>query len=279
MTVSDPRDAVADAEAVDRLLAAVFERYAYDFRHYARASVERRLASAMTVFDAPSLGALQEQIVADPSAFSRLLAHITIPVSEFFRDPAYFQALREHVLPVLATYPTPRVWVAGCSTGEEVYSLAILLDEHDLLSRTLIYATDINPHSLRAARAGVYAIDRMAAFTKNYHAAGGTRELSTYYTAAYSSVAFDRRLASRVVFSDHCLATDAAFAEVQLVSCRNVLIYFDRTLQDRAVGLFRESLVRRGFLGLGSRESLAFTLHADAFDIVDRAARLYRSGT
>jgi chemotaxis protein methyltransferase CheR len=262
---------------LDALLEAVYQRYAYDFRQYARASMRRRVASALAVFGLPSVGDLTAAVVADATAFARLLSILTVPVSEFFRDPPYFRALRHHVLPTLATYPTPRVWIAGCSTGEEVYSLAILLDEAGLLSRTLIYATDINPQALRTARAGVYALDRVASFTRQYHSAGGTRELSAYYTAAYAGAVFDRRLLERVVFTDHCLATDAAFAEVQFVSCRNVLIYFTRALQQRAVGLFRESLVRRGFLGLGSRESLGFTAHADAFEVVDPSARLYRS--
>jgi chemotaxis protein methyltransferase CheR len=264
---------------LDALLEAVYQRYAYDFRQYARASLRRRVTSALAVFGVPSVADLQATVLADAQAFARLLSILTVPVSEFFRDPPYFRAVRHHVLPTLATYPTPRIWIAGCSTGEEVYSMAILLDEHGLLGRTLIYATDINPQSLRTARAGVYALDRMAGFTRQYHAAGGTRELSAYYTTAYAGAAFDRRLAARVVFTDHCLATDAAFAEVQFVSCRNVLIYFTRALQQRAVGLFRESLVRRGFLGLGSRESLGFTEHADAFEVVDPAARLYRSRT
>jgi chemotaxis protein methyltransferase CheR len=267
---------VEDTE-LDALLEAVYQRYAYDFRQYARASMRRRVASALDAFGVPSVGDLQNAALGDATAFARLLSILTVPVSEFFRDPAYFRALRAHVLPTLATYPTPRMWIAGCSTGEEVYSLAILLDEHGLLSRTLIYATDINPQSLRTARAGVYALDRVAAFTRHYHAAGGTRELSAYYTAAYAGAVFDRRLVERVVFTDHCLATDSAFAEVQFVSCRNVLIYFTRDLQQRAVGLFRESLVRRGFLGLGSRESLGFSAHAEAFEVVDPGARLYRS--
>ncbi len=275
MTEAEP-ERLEDA-GLDALLEAVYQRYAYDFRLYARASMRRRLGNALTVFGVRSVGDLQAMVLADAQAFARLLSILTVPVSEFFRDPPYFQAVRQHVLPTLATYPTPRIWVAGCSTGEEVYSLAILLDEHELLSRTLIYATDINPQSLRTARAGIYALDRVAAFTRQYHAAGGTRELSAYYTAAYAGAVFDRRLVERVVFTDHCLATDASFAEVQFVSCRNVLIYFTRALQQRAIGLFRESLVRRGFLGLGSRESLGFTVHANAFEVIDAGARLDRS--
>ena len=164
-----------------------------------------------------------------------------------FRDPAYFRALREQVVPLLRTYPSLKVWVAGCSTGEEAYSLAILLREEGLLQRTLIYATDINPHTLERAEAGIYAIDRIAGFTINHRESGAKSSLSDYYTAAYGRAIFDKSLREHIVFSDHSLATDSVFAEVQFVSCRNVLIYFNRALQDRAVGLFRDSLCRKGF--------------------------------
>jgi chemotaxis protein methyltransferase CheR len=261
---------------IDLLLEAIFRKYSYDFRHYARASMRRRVSGALPLVGVESVSHLQHAILRDPAAFTLLLSHLTVPVSDMFRDPAYFTALREHALPVLATYPSLKVWVAGCSTGEEVYSLAILLDEHGLLGRTLIYATDINKEALRAAEQGVYALDRLPGFTRNYQSAGGTRSLADYYIAAYSAAAFDRRLAARVVFTDHSLATDTAFAEVQLVSCRNVLIYFDRDLQERALGLFRESLAPRGFLGLGSRESLALSGHAAAFETLDRDSRLFR---
>lgn len=268
-----------DELEIDLLLEAVFRKYSYDFRHYARASIRRRMTATMHELGVDSIAGLQHLILRDHTAFTRLLTQIAIPVTEMFRDAHYYRALREHGLPMLATYPSLKIWVAGCSTGEEVYSLAILLDEAGLLERTLVYATDINPESLRQAEHGVYPLDRIAGFTRNYQEAGGARPLSHYYTAAYSAAAFDRRLTRRVVFSDHDLATDTAFAEVQLVSCRNVLIYFDRVLQERAIGLFRESLSSRGFLGLGSRETLHFTEHAGAFEPVDLSARLYRKTT
>ena len=179
---------------------------------------------------------LQDKVLHEPAAFPALLSLLTVPVSEMFRDPSYFRSLREKVVPLLRTYPSLKVWVAGCSTGEEAYSLAILLREEDLLERTLIYATDINPQSLQKAAAGVYAIDRIAGFTENHRKSGGRTSLSDYYTAAYGRAVFDKSFRRRIVFSDHSLATDSVFAEVQLVSCRNVLIYFNGDLQNRAVG-------------------------------------------
>jgi chemotaxis protein methyltransferase CheR len=180
------------------------------------------------------------------------------------------------VVPHLRTYPTLKIWIAGCSQGEELYSFAILLHEEGLLDRTLLYATDINPSALAAAESGVYALDRIAAFTKNHQRAGGKTSLSDYYTTAYGRAVFDKKLRSQVVFSDHSLVTDAVFAECQFVSCRNVMIYFDRSLQDRAVGLFKDTLSRRGFLGLGSKETLRFSKHADAFSEFVREEKIYR---
>ena len=258
------------------LLEAIYARYHYDFRGYAPASLERRLWRALDVLGCRTLSGLQELILHHEEAFPRLLRYLTVPVSDMFRDPPYFRALRDQVVPVLRTYPSLKIWVAGCSTGEEVYSFAILLREEGLLDRTLIYATDISPESLRAAATGVYALDRVAQFSRNHQEAGGRRALSDYYTAAYDAVAFDRDLKQRVVFSDHSLATDSVFAEVQLVSCRNVLIYFDRALQDRAVALFRDSLCHRGFLGLGAKESLHANAHADAFQELGVAQRIYQ---
>ncbi|WP_291983526.1 protein-glutamate O-methyltransferase CheR [Luteitalea sp.] len=270
-----PDDRAADVE-FELLLEAIWRRYSYDFRHYARASLRRRVTSAMRRLGVERMSLLQEALLRDVDLFTRLLTMLSVPVSDFFRDPAYFTALRQDVLPMLATYPSLKIWVAGCSTGEEVHSIAILLDELGLLDRALIYATDINPEALRTAEAGVYPQARVPGFTRNYQAAGGTRSLSDYYTAAYDRVVFDRRLRARVAFSDHSLATDAVFAEVQLVSCRNVLIYFDRVLQARAVQLFHDALVPRGFLGIGSRESLHGFATARSFEVVSREQRLYR---
>jgi chemotaxis protein methyltransferase CheR len=247
------------------LLEAIFQRYRYDFRSYSMASLKRRVSRAMDEFSCATISGLQEKALHDPAVFPRLLQFLTVQVSDMFRDPTYFRTLRERIVPVLKTYPSLKIWVAGCSSGEEVYSLAILLREEGIAERTLIYATDINADALRRAEAGVYPLDRVAAFTENHRLSGGRGSLSEYYTAAYGSAVFDRSLLKRVVFSDHSLATDHVFAEVQLVSCRNVLIYFDRQLQARAVGLFKDALVRRGFLGLGAKESLHGSVHAPDF--------------
>jgi chemotaxis protein methyltransferase CheR len=258
------------------LLDAIYHRYHYDFRTYAEASLRRRLVAAMTRLRCRTLSQLQDRVLHEPETFSAMLDLLTVQVSEMFRDPAYFRALREEVVPLLRTYPSLKVWVAGCSTGEEVYSLAILLKEEGLLARTMIYATDINPHALRKAQDGVYPLDRIAGFSQSHRRSGARTSLSDYYTAAYGAARLDPSLREQVVFSDHSLATDSVFAEVHLVSCRNVLIYFERALQDRAVGLFREALVRQGFLGIGSRESLRFSSSAPFFEELDRENRIYR---
>ena len=266
---------VADIE-IRLLVEAIFLRYGQDFRDYAQASLKRRVLQAQQRRGAAPISAMQERVLHDADAFASLLQYLTVPVSEMFRDPAYFLALRRHVLPVLRTYPSVKVWVAGCSTGEEPYSLAILLKEEGLLDRTILYATDINHASLDKARRGIFALDRMQAFTRNYQRAGGARSFSDYYTAAYGGALFDRGLRESITFADHSLATDAVFSETQLVSCRNVLIYFNRKLQDRALGLFHESLAHRGFLGLGTKETLDFSAYADRFEPVSRPDRIYR---
>jgi chemotaxis protein methyltransferase CheR len=258
------------------LLEAIYLKYHYDFREYAHASLKRRLSAALIRFDCRSLSQLQERVLHDPALFPQLLDFLTVQVSQMFRDPGYYLALREKVVPVLRTYPSLKIWVAGCSTGEEVYSLAILLREEGLLARSLIYATDINPNSLQRAEAGVFEADRMAGFTENHRRSGGRCSLSEYYTAAFGRAVIDKTLRRHIVFSDHSLATDSVFAEVQLVSCRNVLIYFNRELQDRALGLFAEALCRKGFLGLGAKESLRFSSHADAFAEVSREERIFQ---
>jgi len=258
------------------LVEAVYLKYNYDFRNYTGASQKRRVLVAMREMGCTTVSELQSRVLHDPNGFAQLLQYLTIPVTEMFRDPDYFRAVREQVAPFLKTYPSLKIWVAGCSTGEEVYSLAILLKEEGLLERSIIYATDINPKSLETARRGVYPIDRMRLYTENYQKSGGKAAFSDYYTAAYGGALFERSLIENVTFADHSLSTDTVFSETHFVSCRNVLIYFNRTLQDRVFGLFHESLCHRGFLGLGSKESIDFSSYAGRFEPLARRERVYR---
>jgi chemotaxis protein methyltransferase CheR len=268
---------VNDFEIELRLfLDAIYLKYHYDFREYAFASLKRRVSAAMTRFRCETLSQLQDKVLHDSKIFPELLDYLTIQVSDMFRDPLYYLAIRSKVVPILRTYPSLKIWVAGCSTGEEVYSLAILLREEGLLDRSLIYATDINESALKKAEKGVFEVERLTGFTENHRKSGGISSLSEHYTAAYGSAIFDKSLRKHIVFSDHSLATDSVFAEMQLVSCRNVLIYFDKELQDRALGLFADTLCRKGFLGLGSKESLRFSSHADRFNDFDREQRIFQ---
>jgi chemotaxis protein methyltransferase CheR len=261
---------------VELLLEAIYRNYHYDFRHYSRSSVRRRLALALQKFGLDSLTDLQKKVLHDRGFFPQLLQYLTVPTTEFFRDPTYYLALRNHVIPVLRTYPSLKVWVAGCSTGEELYSLAIVFHEEGLLQKTVFYATDINTRSLETAKRGIYPIAAVADGAPRHRASGSRASLSDYYATDHDSVRFDGALSKNAVFADHSLATDEVFAEVHLVSCRNVLIYFDRSLQNRAVALFRRALVRQGFLGLGPKETLQFLSHRDAFEIVADQERIYR---
>jgi chemotaxis protein methyltransferase CheR len=258
------------------LLEAIFSKYHYDFRGYSMASIKRRMNQAKEHFHCPSFSLLQDRVLHDSAILPELLSCLTVQVSELFRDPAYFLAIREQVVPHLRTYPSLKVWVAGCSAGEELYSLAILFREEGLEERTMFYGTDINPTALKRAEAGVYELDRIPLFTENHRRSGGKSSLSDYYTAAYGAAVFDKSLRRRAVFSDHSLVSDAVFAEMQFVSCRNVLIYFDLDVQDRAIGLFSDSLVRKGFLGLGAKESLRFSRHADSFTEFVQNERIFQ---
>lgn len=258
------------------LLEALYVRYHYDFRNYAMGSIKRRLRQAREQMGFATISALQEKVLHDETMLPRLLGYLTVQVSEMFRDPSYFRAIREKVVPHLKTYSSLKIWIAGCSCGEEVYSLAILFREEGLEDRTIFYATDINQDALQAAEAGVYDLDRIQLFTENHRKSGGKSSLSDYYNTGYGRVSFDRSLRERVVFSDHSLVTDAVFGEMHLISCRNVMIYFDRPLQDRAVGLFKESLARKAFLGIGAKESLRFSEHAEGFKEFVREEKIYQ---
>lgn len=268
-------DAEIDLE-IRLLLEAIYDRYHYDFRSYAKASLKRRLAQAREKLGVASLSGLQERVLHEPEVFAGLLQYLTVQVSDMFRDPEFFRAIRTQVVPVLATYPSIKIWVAGCSTGEEAYSLAILLQEEGLLDRAIIYGTDINAQALRAAGNGVFGLARLRGFTENHRRSGATTSLSDYYHASGDSAIMDPALRRKITFSDHSLATDNVFSEVHLVTCRNVLIYFDQELQNRALRLFGDALISRGFLGLGSKESLRFSEAADLFTEFALGERIYR---
>nr|WP_111298718.1 CheR family methyltransferase [Paracoccus saliphilus] len=265
-----------DAIELDLFLEALHRRYHYDFRSYSRASLARRADLARERLGCATLSELQGRLLHEPAVLPQIIDAMTVQVSEMFRDPDYYLALRQEVLPHLQTFPSLKVWVAGCADGEELYSLAILFREEGLFDRTLFYATEINRRALARAEAGVYDIDRLPVFSQNYQRSGGRGSLSDYYTAAYGRAAFDRSLRSRTVFTEHNLASDQVFSEVHLISCRNVLIYFDAVLQDRTLGLFAEALARGGFLGLGSHETLRFSAHATAFAPFEEPDRIWR---
>ncbi|ANF98258.1 CheR family methyltransferase [Paenibacillus bovis] len=261
---------------IDLLLEGVHRLYGYDFRNYARASLTRRIWHHVHAENLKSVSALQERVLHDRSCFERFVQNLSIPVTEMFRDPQLFRMFREKVIPLLRTYPYIRIWHAGCSTGEEVYSMAILLHEEGLLDKARIYATDMNNRSLQQAREGVFGIDRMQLYTKNYLEAGGTRSFSEYYTAKYQSVIFQPFLRKHIIFAEHNLATDRSFNEFNVILCRNVMIYFDDKLRERVHGLFHESLSRFGILVLGSKESMQFTGYSDSYEPLDRLEKVYR---
>src|SRR5688500_7191813 len=244
---------------VDLLLEAVYRTRGLDFRNYARNSICRRIRHRMQVENAGTVTRLLDGALHDPACMDRLVAGLSVNVSAMFRDPGFFHALRTRACPLLRTWPYIRIWLAGCSTGEEVYSLAILLAEEGLIERCRIYATDINETVLERARAGIYPLDLMQRYTQNYIRAGGARSFSEYYTAAYGHAIFRPALREQVVFARHNLVTDGSFNEFNLILCRNVMIYFNRPLQDRVHRLLHDSLVNFGVLGLGSREALALT--------------------
>lgn len=261
---------------VKLFIEAVFMKYKYDFRQYSLASVKRRLSNALITHNIKTISALQEKVLHEPEFFTAILQHMTISTTEMFRDPLYFKAFREKVVPYLKSYPSIKIWVAGCSTGEEAYSFAIILKEEGLLDRVMIYATDINPLSLERAQQGIYRLEDIKKYTQNYQQAGGLHAFTDYYTADYNAAAIDQSLKKNIIFADHSLATDSVFSEMQFVSCRNVLIYFDKKLQNRAITLFHDSLSMKGFLGIGSKESLKFSSMSSAFEPWANNERIYR---
>lgn len=261
---------------IELLLEAVYRRSGYDFRSYATASIERRVRQFLSKSGCATISEMIPKVMHDENFISRLVRQFSIAVTELFRDPFVYRAVREKVMPLLGTWPHIKVWHAGCASGEEVYSLAIVLKEEGLYDRATIYATDFNDEVLERARAGIYDIARLQEATRNYQQAGGKRSFSEYYHAHYDAVAMDGKLRERMVFATHNLATDHVFGEMHLLFCRNVLIYFNRELQDRALGLFTESLVHGGILCLGTKEDIQFTAARDDYEEVDQKARIFR---
>ena len=271
-----PYDPDLERIEIELLLEGIYRHYGFDFRSYAFASIRRRLWKRIEAEGLPTVSALQARILHDSQMMERLLLDLSINVTAMFRDPGFYRAFREHVVPILRTYPFIRIWHAGCATGEEVYSMAILLREEGLYDRCRIYATDINEVVLQRAKEGIFPLDRMQEYTENYIAAGGKRAFSDYYLAKYGGALFDDALTRNVVFSLHNLVTDRSFAEFNVILCRNVLIYFDKSLQARVHGLFYDSLAMFGILALGSKESLRFSPFEDSYDQINGPEKIYR---
>jgi chemotaxis protein methyltransferase CheR len=265
-----------EAIETDLLLEAIFRRYGYDFRNYARASMERRIRHGLQRLGCKQISELTRRILYEPEFFQELIDGFSITVTEMFRDPEVYAQLRTQVLPYLATYPFIKVWHAGCATGEEVYSLAILLAEEGILERTTIYATDFNETALHTAREGIYPIDRLQVYGDNYQKSGGRATLANYYHAQYDSVIMAKSLRKNITFARHNLVSDQVFGEMHLIICRNVMIYFNRDLQERVLTLFDDSLIGNGFLCLGSKESLRFSSLAGKFRELDPSLKVYR---
>jgi len=263
-------------QEVALLLNDVLEKYGYDFTDYAPASINRRVNHLYQLDRFVSFAEFRYRIISDPAYAHRFVEEITVNVTEMFRDPSFYQALRMEVLPVLATYPFIRVWHAGCSTGEEVYSFAILLKEAKLLHKAIIYATDLNTSVLEKGRKGMFRLSQMQQYSRNYMEAGGTEDFSSYYTANYEYAKFREELGEKIIFSPHNLVTDSSFNEFQLIICRNVLIYFNKELQDRVLTLFSDSLEQLGYLALGSKETLNFTKVARKFKQLESREKIWR---
>jgi chemotaxis protein methyltransferase CheR len=261
---------------IELLLEGIHRHYGFDFRSYAYSSIKRRLWRRVHAEGLETISALQERVLHDPPCMDRLMLDLSINVTAMFRDPTFFLALRRQVIPLLRTYPFLRIWHAGCSTGEEVYSMAILLQEEGLYKKTRVYATDINEAVLTQAKRGIFPLGKMQEYTTNYLRAGGTRSFSEYYTAKYDGALFHPSLMDGVVFSQHNLVTDRSFSEFNLILCRNVMIYFDRPLQNHVLQLFRESLANFGVLGLGKKESLKFTAEETNFEPLVASEKIYR---
>lgn len=274
--MSSEREIGLSDQDIESVLNDMVEIHGYDFTNYSRASIKRRIMRLMMHDKFPSFAEFRFRIRNDKFYFQRFVEQITVNVTEMFRDVNFYKTLREEVLPVLATWPMIRIWHAGCSTGEEVYSMAILLHELGLLQKSLLYATDINPAVLEKTRDGIFPVSQMKQYSENYIQSGGKRDFSSYYMAQYNSAKFNDMFGKKIVLATHNLVSDGSFNEFQLILCRNVMIYFDKALQDRALNLFYESLEPLGFLALGSKETLKFTGISGKFKQLDSKEKIWR---
>jgi chemotaxis protein methyltransferase CheR len=267
-----------DIEEIERtlLLEAIFLRYGYDFRNYSQATVSRRTRQFIAKNDIGTIGELLPKVLREPSFFQELLLEFSVTVTEMFRDPSFYRALREEVVPLLRTYPFIKVWLAGCATGEEAYSVAILLKEEGLLEKATIFATDINDESLAGAKRGIYPLKQVREYTGNYQDTGSVHSLSRYYHADQDHIVMDREFKNKITFANHNLVSDQVFGEMHLILCRNVMIYFNKKLRERVLDLFDQSLIRGGFLCLGGRESLRFSSLSEKYERLDSKNRIYR---
>jgi chemotaxis protein methyltransferase CheR len=265
-----------EALEIDLLLQAIYSHYGYDFREYARASLKRRIVTCMEREGIPTVSGLQEKVLHDPVSMERFLLTLTINVTSLYRDPEFFLMFRNKVVPMLGTYPFLRIWHAGCSSGEEVYSMAILLEEEGLYDRCRIYATDVNDAVLQQAKEGIFSVQTAAQGAANYARAGGKRSLSEYYTSAYGNAIFRASLRDNLLFSQHNLAVDGSFNEFHVILCRNVMIYFAKPLQQRVHNLLYDSLAMFGILGLGNKENIQFTPHERDYEQLHSGYKLYR---
>lgn len=265
-----------EAMELSLLLDAIYRRYGYDFRQYATASIQRRVQQFLKFSDGGTVSELIPKIIHDTAFFQQLLLELSITVTDMFRDPLMFKSLRENVMPFLKSYPSLKIWHAGCATGQEAYSLAILLTEEGLDNRSTIYATDFNDMALKTAREGIYELTRVPQYAENYRLSGGRGSFSDYYHKKYDAVILKKQLKERIFFANHNLVTDGVFSEIHLIFCRNVLIYFDKKLQKKVLTLFWECLPYNGFLCLGSRENLIFSGLEDKFKAVDTTYKIFQ---
>ena len=269
---------VSENESIefDLLIEAIYKKYGYDFRNYSKATLKRRIQSKLSSSGFDSISAMQHEVLYNKKFFESMLIDLTINVTEMFRDPSFYLAVREKVVPILKIHPFIKIWHAGCSTGEEVYSMAIVLAEENVLSKTTLYATDIDDKVLKKAREGIYPLNKIKEYTANYQKVGGTEAFSDYYTAKYEAVIMDSSLKKNIVFSQHNLVTGKAFGEMNMIVCRNVIIYFDKNLQNRVLKLFYDSLDKNGILSLGSKESIQFTNLRNHFSELVGKEKIYQ---